>query len=87
MASASHADEPPDEGTPLPLEEHEAPVFAQVKVVDVQRGEGWAQDTAWHPEMQAGMACPQCRRYKLKRHHSTVYCWSCKQRWWSKQRC
>jgi hypothetical protein len=42
-------------------------------------------DVSWHPELQAGVMCPQCQRYKLKRHHSTVFCRFCRVRWWSKR--
>jgi hypothetical protein len=84
--SADHHEPELDEGQPLPLdEEHEAPQFATVRVVEVQRGEGWAQDTRWHPEMRAGDKCPQCDRHKLKRHRNTLFCSFCKQRWWSKR--
>ena len=74
-----------DEGEPLPLEEeHEAPQFAHVRLVDVQRSMG-SYDTTWHPELAAGMACPQCGDHKLKRHRNTVYCGFCRQRWWCKR--
>ena len=75
----------PDEGEPLPLdEEHEAPAFATVRLVDVQVSMG-SHDTAWHPEMKAGMTCSRCQKHTLKRHKNTVYCGFCKHRWWSKK--
>jgi len=94
--SAEPHEERLDEGQPLPFDdEHEAPQFATVKLVEVQRGEGWAQDTAWHNELQAGMTCPQCylpagaqhkeRKNRLKRHRNTVFCAFCKKRWWSRR--
>jgi hypothetical protein len=84
--SAEHREPEIDEGQPLPLdEEHEAPQFATVRMVEVRRGEGWAQETRWHPEMRAGQQCPQCERHKLKRHRSTLYCGFCRQRWWSRR--
>jgi hypothetical protein len=74
-----------DENIPLPIEEdEEAAAFVTVRVVDVQRSMG-SHDTAWHPELAAGMDCPQCQRHKLKRHRSTVYCGFCRQRWWCKR--
>lgn len=95
MDTAWGAEEQPDEGEPLPLEEREAPVFPTMREVAVARGEGWAQDLAWHDDMQAGMPCPRCvvprlpstrgRVKKLKRHKSTVYCEFCRVRWWSKR--
>jgi hypothetical protein len=77
-------DEEQDEGIPLPLEEREAPTFATVRVVDVQREMG-SHDTRWHPELQAGVKCPRCQQHKLKRQRNAVYCGFCKQRWWSKR--
>jgi hypothetical protein len=49
-----------DEGAPLPLEEDaEPPAFATVRLVDVQASAG-SHDTRWHPELAAGLPCPQC---------------------------
>jgi hypothetical protein len=84
VAAESRPEQERPEGEPQPLEETEAPAFATVRVVDVQRGTG-IQDTAWHPELAAGMPCPQCQEHKLKRNRSTVYCGYCRQRWWCKR--
>ena len=87
MSQAEPFQDIPEEGEPLPLADDDAaPAYTTVRLVDVQRGEGsWGQDTTWHPELAAGMPCPQCQRHKLKRHRSTVYCGFCKQRWWCKR--
>jgi hypothetical protein len=74
-----------NEGAPIhPNEEREAPTFAQVRLVPHQRSMG-SHDVTWHNELQHGMVCPQCTRYKLKQYRHTVYCHFCRQRWWSKK--
>jgi hypothetical protein len=84
-----------DEGLPLPLDERDAPQFATVQLVVVQRGEGGG-DAEWHDEMQEGMVCPVCvlpktawdnggRRKRLKRWHRSVHCEFCHSRWWSRK--
>jgi hypothetical protein len=73
-----------NEGLPLPIEETTAPAFATIRLVDSQPSHG-AQDLRWHPELSPGMQCPLCREHPLKRHKSTVFCGTCKQRWWSKR--
>jgi hypothetical protein len=75
-----------NEGEPIhpPEEDDAAPAFATVRLVEHQRSMG-AHDVAWHHDLQHGMVCPRCERYKLKRHRHTVYCHFCKQRWWSRR--
>ena len=74
---------PLDEGMPLLPDDHEAPHFAQVKLVEVQC-QGLEAAAAWHDEMHAGQKCPQCRKYTLKRQRSRVYCHFCRHAWWSR---
>jgi hypothetical protein len=76
--------DPPD-GEPLPLQDDDAdgPTLP-VQLVEVQAGSG-SQDLRWHPELAAGMPCPQCAGHKLKRHHNTLYCSFCRMRWWCKR--
>jgi hypothetical protein len=72
-----------NEGEPIhPDEDHEAPAFVQVRLVEHQRSMG-AHDVTWHNELQHGRVCPRCERYTLKRHRHTVFCHFCRQRWWS----
>jgi hypothetical protein len=75
---------PLDESLPLLPDEHEAPQFAMVRLVEV-RPQGQKDASAWRDELQAGQSCPQCHRYKLKRQRSRVYCHFCRQAWWSRQ--
>jgi hypothetical protein len=73
-----------NEGEVLPLEEHDAPQFATVRLVAVQPA-GRAGETAWHNERQTGQTCPVCGRHKLKRAKNRVYCGFCREAWWSKK--
>jgi hypothetical protein len=82
-----------DETQPEFLEERDAPQFATMRMVDVQRS-GRASETRWRDDLQAGTVCPLCvlppspwdkhgRTKRLKRWKSTVYCEFCRIRWWS----
>jgi len=77
-------EEAQDEGQVLPLEEADGRAYATIRLVEVQRSMG-TQDLGWHPELQAGVKCPQCQKHRLKRWKSTVYCGFCKLRWWSRR--
>ena len=72
-----------DEGAPVLPDDHEAPQFATVRLVEVQR-QGQEEASAWQDAMQGSQACPLCRRYKLKRQKSRVYCHFCRHAWWSR---